>query len=413
MAYRLAYLRSPIRGLRPMVSEVHLMTAKRGPKGAGSAFALPDGSWRAQLDLGMVNGRRVRRTRTCRPPDAQRKARRALVALRKEADQGLLPETATVEQWIERWLTSITKARQATKDGYRSKIDRYIVPAIGHHPLQKLRPEHIRVMQESMREQGLAPATIRQTHSILRAALRVAHDEKRISHNPAAVKSLEVTVAKNPHKILTPAQAVQVVNAATSNRDRARLMAALWLGLRQSEALGLDWAHVHQDADRPWLDVVQAARREKDAGMIIYPPKSKESVRAVPMAPAVASAFAAWRKESGGVGWVFPSPTGGIGDPSRDARDWAYALKAARVPHRPLHGARGTAATIMLMDTPLHVAARFLGHSNPTVTLAHYAHSLDEQLADAADALGRRMLTADGQPSGPRADEPDVPAQSG
>ena len=382
--------------------------SKRSPKGGGSVFALPDGSYRAQLDLGIVNGKRVRKTRTCRPPDAQRKARRALAELRKEAEQGLLPETVTIEQWVTYYIDKVSRARGATKDGYRSKVRLYITPAIGHHPLQRLRPDHIRRMQEGMREQGLSPSTISQTHAILRAALRVAVDEKRLATNPAAVRSLRVSVPSNPHRILSPAQAVAVVNGSVTVRERARLMAALWLGLRQSEALGLDWEHVHEDADTPTLDVVQVARREKAAGMVLYEPKSETSRRTVPLAPAVVEAFRAWRAESGGVGLVFPSPAGAVGDPTRDARDWAFALRAAGVPHAPLHGARGTAATIMLMDTPLHVAARFLGHSNPTVTLRHYAHAMDQQLADAADALERRLVSPDELPIVEREQHPDA-----
>lgn len=366
------------------------MTDRRGVKGMGSVFPLGDGRWRAQLDLGIINGKRVRKTRTCGPPNAQKAARDALKDLRREADKGLLPETVTVAQWLEHWVASVTKAREATKDGYRSKIKSYITPSIGHVPIAKLRAEHVLRMQQAMADRGLAASTIRQTTAILAAALRVAHDEGRIERNPARARSVLVEVRRRPHEHLSIAEAVKVVDTARTNRDRARLMAALWLGLRQSEALGLHWEQVHL-GDAPYVEVVQGARREKGAGMVIYAPKSQESYRVTPMSRAVAEVFRAWRDESGGQGLVFPSPTGELGDPSADARLWREHLKWAGVPHRPLHGARGTAATIMLMDTPLHVVAAYLGHSNPMVTLAHYAHALQGQLTEAADALERRM----------------------
>lgn len=243
-----------------------------------------------------------------------------------------------------------------------------------------------------MRDKGLAPNTIKQTHSILSAALRVAVDEQLITRNPATVKSVQVSTEKNPHDIVQPTDAIKIVDAATSADERARLMAALWLGMRQSEALALDWDHVHEDADWPHVEIVRAARTVKGEGLVLTEPKSSTSKRVTPMSPAVAAAFRVWRAESGGEGFVWPNTTGGIMSPRRDAERWALALARAGVPHVPLHGARGTAATIMLMDTPLHVVARYLGHSNPTVTLQHYARAMDDQLSAAADALERRML---------------------
>lgn len=364
---------------------------RRGAKGAGSVYQVGDGRWRAQLDLGIIAGKRKRRTVTCSPPDAQRKARAALADLHREAAQGVLPDTVTTGEWVAYWLDHITPARQATKDSYRPKIA-HITDAIGHVRLQQLRPDHVRALTGHLQDRGLAPNTIKQTVSILSAALRVAVDEERIPRNPATVKSARVQGEVNPHPIVPVHAARLIVDGATTNAERARLMGALWLGLRQSEALGLDWVHVHEADDWPHLEVVAAARRERGAGMVLYEPKSKTSRRETPMSPAVAATFAAWRIESGGRGMVWPSPTGAIGDPRADARGWAAALKRAGVEHIPLHGARGTAATIMLMDTPLHVVARYLGHSNPQVTLAHYARAADQQLADAADALERRML---------------------
>ena len=364
----------------------------RASKGGGSVYPLGDGRWRAQWDYGIVAGKRIRKTRTCRPPDAQRKARAALADLQRGAIAGILPDTATTGEWVTYWLDLITKARPTTKDGYRSKIDTHIIPTVGHIRLQDLRPDHVRAMQDTMRSRGLAPNTIKQAHAILSAALRVAVDEGRIQRNPAAVRSASVTGAHNPHPIVQLQDASRIVNAARDPSTQARLMAALWLGLRQSEALGLSWSDVHETAPVPHVEVRQVARRLAGEGMVLQEPKSAASRRLTPMSPAVAAVFAAWRLDSGGRGYVWPSPSGGLGDPRADADLWRDALTRAGVTHVPLHGARGTAATIMLMDTPLHIVARYLGHSNPMVTLAHYARVMDGQLGAAADALERRML---------------------
>ena len=62
------------------------MADRRGTKGMGSVYPLGDGRWRAQLDLGIINGKRVRKTRTCSPPNAQKAARDALRRLGKQGN---------------------------------------------------------------------------------------------------------------------------------------------------------------------------------------------------------------------------------------------------------------------------------------------------------------------------------------
>ena len=61
------------------------------------------------------------------------------------------------------------------------------------------------------------------------------------------------------------------------------------------------------------------------------------------------------------------------GDPRRDYQLWRDALVRAGVPHVPLHGARGTGASIMSEDAQDWVISEVLGHAAVEVTQVAWA----------------------------------------
>lgn len=71
-------------------------------------------------------------------------------------------------------------------------------------------------------------------------------------------------------------------------------------------------------------------------------------------------------------------------DPRRDSLDWSMALEMAGVEHVPLHGARGTLATILMArGVPDRVIADMLGHD-----------VLVEQRREGAKAAGEAIKAA-------------------
>ena len=160
------------------------MTVRRG-KGEGSIYQrASDGRWVGIVDLGYVGGKRVRKTvygKTQREGIAKRKALQASI------DSGVVPDNATLEQWITHWLERIAahRNRPSTLRGYRTYVHQWIIPNLGHIRLSKLTPEHVRALHDAMRTAGKSPASIRQAHAILGRCLRVAAAERRTLINAA------------------------------------------------------------------------------------------------------------------------------------------------------------------------------------------------------------------------------------
>jgi integrase len=364
---------------------------RRRGRGDGSVFQrAQDGLWVGQIDLGWVGGKRKRKTVTAKTrKDVLAKMR----AARREVESGVVTGEATVEQWLRKWLDDIApqKVRERTLQGYRGYVDHWLIPELGRVRLDKLQPDHVRMLHQRMAEAGLADATRRQAHMILRRALVVAEREGKILRNPAALVD-PPPVGKGHHGYHDAEETRAVIRAALATGDlqhTARIMLAYCAGLRQGEALGLDWRDV--DLDVGVVFVHQALARIKGKGLQLGPVKSDASRRFVPLIAPLVETLRALRAQTGGVGLVF----GGAGptDPRRDWQEWKDALKAAGVKDIPLHGARASCASLLRdMGFSERVIADILGHAQVSTTQAHYIRSNDVQRRDALEQAGRRLL---------------------
>lgn len=358
--------------------------------------------WAYSVDGGIVAGRRVRHVVTA-------KSKADLLAkvetLKAKLAHGVSPTATTVGDWLDYWVTQIAPAkdrRPTTLTGYRSKIELYLKPAVGRVQLQSLTPEHVAAMHAWMRtldksrikgSHGAGPlseTTIRQAHMVLRSALAAAVTWRKIIYNPA-----EITPApraeENPHEHLRLDDAKAVLRSATTTRELCRCVVALALGLRQGEALGLRWADLRDDADGRYLHVEEAVQRV-DGRLVRTDVKSKASRRRIPIPERMVPIFTAWHAEASDP-YIFPGPNGGPCDSKADWAAWRASLARAGVPLIPLHGARGSAASLLAdMGVPDWRIAEILGHSQVTTTRRHYIEGTGASHRKAIEGLIGELL---------------------
>ena len=353
----------------------------RRTKGEGSIYQREsDGRWFYQVDLGWIDGKRHRPTRSAR---TLAQLRPKIKALDKELEAGIRSDgSMTVEAWLNHWhkhIAPVTARKQRTLDGYRSYLDTWLIPHLGRHRLDRLNADHIRGLWAAM--EGRSYGTKRQAHAILKRALTIAVDEGKILRNPADAKAAAPAPGeRGSHGKLTTPQARDVLRVLAHRDDRARWYAALMLGMRQGEALGLRWEDV--DLERGYIRVRQSQTRIKGKGLVVGPLKTKKSRRDIPM-HAIPGVWQAMRD--------LPGPRTGLVwgplDNKKGGRAWRAVLDAAGVPAVPLHAARATTASLLdEYGVSSNVIAEILGHSDNRVTERHYIHG-DEQRN--AEALGR------------------------
>lgn len=351
------------------------------------------GRWQATLDV-IVDGRRKRKTLYAR---TKAEARVKLAKALKERDQGaLVMKTMTVEAWMERWLERKSRPpkplKPQTMRSYRSKVARYVVPMIGKRRLTDLRAEHIEAMYDQMRADGLAEATIRQTHAILAGALKDAVRADKLSYNPID-KTIPPGTEKAVREQFSVEQARRVLRAAG---DDARWWLALFYGMRQGEVLGLDWSRV--DLEAGVLYVAETLQTDEGGRLFLGAPKTDASQRIVPLVPQIATRLRLlWESEG--------RPTSGLvfhrdHKPVQPKRDWqawrdlidrATAVPFAPLPMIALHAARNSAASVMeAAGIPDRLVMQILGQSQ-VATTHRYQLADVERMRAALEGAGRLL----------------------
>jgi integrase len=330
----------------------------------------------------------------------------------------------TVEAWLARWIEDIRgpKLRPGTKNDYARTIRLHINPHIGTKRLDRLTAQDVRVMQTSIE----ASRTAQLAHVILRSALGDAIKEGMLTRNVAEVaeKPKHVTAARQP---LSSPEAKQLLRSAIDSGDRwaTRWAAALLLGARQGEILGLQWDRLDLDngiADFRWqLQQLEQAHgcgnRHSDGtypcgkvrvgycpsrhwdlprgfehqvlhrSLALTAPKTRAGTRIVPIpAPLWALLQIHPHGEDNPHDLVWHHDDGRPVSPRDDYDAWQAALKTAGLPPSPLHIARNTCATLLAeAGVPEDIRMAILGQVSIT---AHRSYVYRDQ------AQNRQAMTA-------------------
>src|SRR5919199_3153239 len=383
--------------------------AGRASNGESTIYRGADGRWHGYVSVGYkLNGKLDRRHVTG-------KTRRVVVdkvrELERKRDSGTVTETSTptVGAWLDHWLTTIAprRVRQRTVESYESSVRRHLIPVIGRHRLDRLRPEHLDQLYSQLLDAGYSPATVLRDHRILSRALTVAMQRGHVARN---VATLVDPPRQEPSGIATPLtldEARAVIDAASGVRNSARWTVALALGLRQSEALALQWKDIDLLANT--LTVRRSIHRVRGGGLIYEEPKNKRSQRTLALPLSLVAelhrhkAAQLGERMLAGSEWhdedlVFAQPNGRPIDKKTDYDDWARLLQKAGVRHVRLHDGRHTAATLLLSEN-VHprVVMELLGHSQMRTTMDIYSHVMPALAREAADRMGAILLNGTGQ----------------
>ena len=373
----------------------------RSASGESSIHQDGAGRWHGYVSMGLKReGQRDRRhVSAAKRADVVRKVR----ALEQQRDSGVVSaagRSPTLTEWLTYWLDTIAlrKVRASTLQGYRGRVKQRMIPAIGHHRLDRLQPEHLEAWYLELAEEGLAPATILQLHRILSRALKVAMQRGKIARNVCSL--VDAPSLRRAEVVpFSTAEARALLVAARGLRNEARWSVALALGLRQGEALALRWEDI--DLDSGTLTVKRSLQRLVGKGLVYDEPKSRAGRRTIMLPNGLLESLRAHRgaqieeRLAAGSLWqehglLFAQVNGKPIDTGSDWKSWKALLARAGVRDARLHDARHTAATLLLQQgVPARVAMQILGHSQISLTLGTYSHVVPELAQEAAERIDR------------------------
>jgi integrase len=336
------------------------------------------GVWRSE-------GRQIKRRLGVKRP---RGGREGLTAAQAEAELRRLmgeevPAVArgdrlSLSQVGERYQTHLKSQgrKRATLAAVESTFRVWLDPQLGDRALDAITPEDVEDLMRAMTAAKVGAKSIRNYVGTLSALFRFAmHPRRRwATSNPVEAVDLPPAGTTTEIQYLTVHEVEALASAAVEGEhqalDRALYLTAAMTGLRQGELIALRWSDIDWSAQRVRV------RRSYVLGAFDTP-KSRRSVRSVPMSMRVARELDEWQQAT----WwgtddalVFAEPASG--DVLRRGalmRRYRRALKAAKLePTRRFHDLRHTFGTAMAAaGVPVRTLQEWMGHRDLQTTLIY------------------------------------------
>ncbi len=321
------------------------------------------------------------------------------------------PSRATVAEVLDEWLEIVGPGLAPNTVGaHRRRLDRQIIPAIGHLRATDLRPIDVTRMLADLRRpggnlrdetRGLSETSLQHVYSTLGQALGWAVRQRYLAANPVA--DVERPKRDTPEMVVWSADELRrFLEVVDGHRLHALFHLAAFTGARRSELLGLRWPAL--DLERGVMEIRRRRVVLADNSVADRPgAKSQRGVRSVELDDGTVAALRRHRLEQAerklkvGPGWagdpqVFLSRDGRALHPNRVHNTWTTVRRkaeAAGLPRLKFHELRHTHASIMLAQgVPVVDVARRLGDTPETV-LRVYAHAIPGQDRAAAEGFAR------------------------
>lgn len=364
-------------------------------------------SWYYMVDLGRdeVTGERKQKQRRGfrTRKEAESAMRKVISAL--ESGTYVPPSMMTLAEYLDEWKEDYVahNVRPSTGAEYRRIIDRNIVPHLGHHRIQDIRPQHIQKYASRMLKSGrvrgkggLSPSTVRGHIRVLSKALKDVVDiENVIASNPAD-RVKKPRVPRFRPQIVTAEMADLIMREAEGTPWLAALCLAFYSGIRRSEMCGLRWRDI--DLEKYCL-TIDRARVAVKGGSVEGETKSESSRRLISLSTDIVYVLRYHLKdqlemfEALGIPWtedvfLFCNDRGKPYNPTSVTHAFKRFATRAGFPNVRLHDARHGHATI-LMDADVHpkIVQERLGHSTIATTMDIYSHVMRKMDVAAAEAF--------------------------
>jgi integrase len=252
-------------------------------------------------------------------------------------------------------------------------------------------------------------ASIKYLNKLLKSFLSYAVEEGYILRNPCNSKII-IPGAKDrveaEIEIFTPEEIKTLRQSLKGHDLECLILLALGTGLRQGELLALTWDDI--DLKNNEIDVTKTIKRTKifdnDGNLkgheiIIQPPKSKSSIRVVPIPSNLIKILKSHELKQkknkikfGDIyskdNLVFATETGNSLSTKNIFMSYKNLLIKAKISHKKFHALRHTYATQLFeKGEPLKTVQTLLGHGDISITSNIYTHVMPKQKSNAAEKL--------------------------
>lgn len=321
-------------------------------------------------------------------------------------------QNITFQEWIEEFLVNYKKneIKITTYEGYIRIYRKHIKDSqIGKTALNQVTTEILQRYYNDKLNDGYNSKTVRSIGIVIGAALNMAVKLKMLSENPNRYTSIPKK-KKYEALVLSAEEVARIVKEAKDEELYPIVVTTVYTGMRKGEVMALKWENVDFQKRRIYIknslckiDGDQPDEKgHRHARYEILEPKTKESIRMVPMLDEVYDALRLQKERQEtdkqkyreiylDQGLVFSDPCGDY-LPQRQFMDKYHAfLKKYRITDIRFHDLRHTFATLLIeSDVSMKVVQELLGHSTITTSMDIYTHVSDEKKEQALDQLRQK-----------------------
>lgn len=286
----------------------------------------------------------------------------------------------TVASAADQWLSSAKlRVKESSYANYENIVSKHILPILGGEYMSNLTTQklndfiHYKLNNGKLNSKGgLSAKSVRDIMTVYRSIETFAAREYGIRETHFTMPKIE----KKQTDVLNAFERKRLENYLLHNQNNTNIsvLLCLFTGLRVGELCGLRWGDI--DFENGILSVSRTVQRINKHGkseVVIGSPKSKSSVRIVPVPDFLLAILKAKRK---GDNFYIITGTCKPTEPRTMQNRFKSILKICGIRNVNFHLLRHTYATVCIENGfDPKTLSELLGHADASITLNRYVHS--------------------------------------
>lgn len=315
--------------------------------------------------------------------EAKSKLSNAQTAMKSSAKPVANVSSVLLEQISYNWLIcQQSRIKESTYSKYRNLVYSYIIPALGMMPLSKLTDEVIDhfcqklLLDGGKKATGLSPKTVADTLSVIRRILEYGDEQ---NYGPVTrAKKICIKREEKELRVLSCTEQDRLCAYLVEHLNDRNLgiLLCLFTGLRIGELCALTWddisvadktVHVHQTMQRIQTEDYTGGKTK----IIISTPKSKCSIRTIPLPEEIASILVNHKKH----GYILTGSTEHFVEPRTMQNHFKQVTEQSGIDPANFHALRHSFATRCVeLGFDIKSLSEILGHASVNITMNRYVH---------------------------------------
>ncbi len=302
------------------------------------------------------------------------------------------------ESWLNNGLAE--RVKPSTYESYYRCLTKYVIPFFketGNKRITEI--QVVRFVKQINDNPSLSESYKRKIVSIFKTAMRdIFKGSKEYAPIIEAIRLPKVEAAAI--QVFTIKEQRLIENTAINFEDSRALgiLLCFYTGIRLGELCALKWGDI--DFEAGTMSIKRTVSRNKNFQsnggktiLLVGMPKSRKSIRIIPLPNFLLELSNQMKMYAENENCYVLSGSDDPLDPRTYQRLFKKILDAAGVKKRKFHAIRHTFATRALeLGVDIKTLSEILGHTNVSITLNTYAHSLMEQKKKAIDKLNEMHI---------------------